>query len=54
MKPLELIEQGRFLGEEFVLWRWMECLSPRTQSVSGRRGLNVLFARQTGLGEAAP
>jgi hypothetical protein len=23
MKPLELIEQGRFLGEEFVLWLWM-------------------------------
>jgi len=22
MKPLELIEQGRFLGEEFVLWLW--------------------------------
>ena len=23
MKPLELIEQGRFLGEEFLLWLWM-------------------------------
>lgn len=22
MKPLELIEQGRFLGEEFVMWLW--------------------------------
>ena len=22
MKPAELIEQGRFLGEEFVLWLW--------------------------------
>lgn len=27
MKPLELIEQGRFLGEEFVLWLWMRGLS---------------------------
>jgi hypothetical protein len=26
MKPLELIEQGRFLGEEFVLWLWMRGL----------------------------
>lgn len=26
MKPLELIEQGRFLGEEFVLWLWMQGL----------------------------
>lgn len=23
MKPMELLEQGRFLGEEFVLWLWM-------------------------------
>lgn len=23
MKPLELMEQGRFLGEEFLLWLWM-------------------------------
>jgi len=22
MKPLELMEQGRFLGEEFILWLW--------------------------------
>jgi len=22
MKPLELLEQGRFLGEEFILWLW--------------------------------
>lgn len=22
MKPMELIEQGRFLGEEFLLWLW--------------------------------
>ncbi len=27
MKPLELIEQGRFLGEEFVLWLWMRGLT---------------------------
>jgi hypothetical protein len=26
MKPLELIEQGRFLGEEFLLWLWMQGL----------------------------
>ena len=26
MKPLELIEQGRFLGEEFLLWLWMRGL----------------------------
>lgn len=24
MKPMELIEQGRFLGEEFLLWLWMQ------------------------------
>jgi recombination associated protein RdgC len=23
MKPMELVEQGRFLGEEFLLWLWM-------------------------------
>lgn len=23
MKPLELIEQGRFLGEEFLIWLWL-------------------------------
>ncbi len=27
MKPLELIEQGRFLGEEFILWLWMRSLT---------------------------
>ncbi len=27
MKPLELIEQGRFLGEEFILWLWMRGLT---------------------------
>ncbi|HJU84268.1 MAG TPA: hypothetical protein VJ600_08655 [Holophagaceae bacterium] len=27
MKPLELIEQGRFLGEEFVLWLWWRGLA---------------------------
>jgi len=27
MKPLELIEQGRFLGEEFILWLWMRGLA---------------------------
>lgn len=27
MKPLELVEQGRFLGEEFLLWLWMRGLS---------------------------
>lgn len=27
MKPLELIEQGRFLGEEFLLWLWMRGLT---------------------------
>jgi recombination associated protein RdgC len=26
VKPLELIEQGRFLGEEFLLWLWMRGL----------------------------
>ena len=26
MKPMELIEQGRFLGEEFLLWLWMRGL----------------------------
>ena len=24
MKPMELVEQGRFLGEEFLLWLWMQ------------------------------
>jgi len=27
MKPMELLEQGRFLGEEFLLWLWMRGLS---------------------------
>lgn len=27
MKPLELVEQGRFLGEEFLLWLWMRGLA---------------------------
>lgn len=26
MKPLELIEQGRFLGEEFLLWLWRQSM----------------------------
>jgi hypothetical protein len=26
-KPMELIEQGRFLGEEFILWLWMRGLT---------------------------
>lgn len=27
MKPLELMEQGRFLGEEFLLWLWMRSMA---------------------------
>ena len=27
MKPLELIEQGRFIGEEFLLWLWQRGLA---------------------------
>jgi recombination associated protein RdgC len=27
MKPLELVEHGRFLGEEFLLWLWMRGLA---------------------------
>jgi recombination associated protein RdgC len=27
MKPMELIEQGRFLGEEFILWLWWRGLA---------------------------
>lgn len=27
VKPMELIEQGRFLGEEFLLWLWMRGLT---------------------------
>lgn len=26
-KPMELMEQGRFLGEEFILWLWMRGLT---------------------------
>ncbi len=33
MKPLELLEQGRFLGEEFILWLWM-----RGQTEGGTSG----------------
>jgi hypothetical protein len=27
VKPLELLEQGRFLGEEFLLWLWMRSMT---------------------------
>ena len=27
MQPMELVEQGRFLGEEFILWLWMRGLT---------------------------
>jgi hypothetical protein len=33
VKPLELMEQGRFLGEEFLLWLWM-----RSMTESGASG----------------
>ncbi len=36
MKPMELIEQGRFLGEEFLLWLWMRGL--KDGGVSGLDG----------------
>lgn len=36
MKPLELIEQGRFLGEEFLLWIWMRGLTEG--GASGQEG----------------
>ncbi len=36
MKPLELLEQGRFLGEEFLLWLWMRGLVE-----GGTSGLDV-------------
>ncbi len=26
MKPQEMLERGRFLGEEFILWLWMRGL----------------------------
>jgi len=36
MKPLELVEQGRFLGEEFLLWLWMRGLTEGgTSSLDG-------------------
>ncbi|MBL0210015.1 MAG: hypothetical protein IPQ13_03735 [Holophagaceae bacterium] len=35
-KPLELIEQGRFLGEEFLLWLWMRGLTEG--GASGQEG----------------
>lgn len=35
-KPMELIEQGRFLGEEFVLWLWMQGL--QDGGASGQEG----------------
>jgi recombination associated protein RdgC len=38
MKPLELIEQGRFLGEEFLLWLWMRGLAEG--GTSGQEGDN--------------
>ena len=36
MKPLELMEHGRFLGEEFMLWLWMRGLADG--GTSGRDG----------------
>jgi hypothetical protein len=27
VKPLELMEQGRFLGEEFLLWLWLRSMT---------------------------
>jgi recombination associated protein RdgC len=36
MKPLEMIEHGRFLGEEFILWLWMRGLAEG--GTSGREG----------------
>jgi recombination associated protein RdgC len=32
MKPMELLEQGRFLGEEFLTWLWMKGLAEGGQS----------------------
>ena len=35
-KPMELLEQGRFLGEEFLLWLWMRGLTEGgTSGLSG-------------------
>jgi hypothetical protein len=36
MKPLELMEHGRFLGEEFLLWLWMRGIADGW--TSGREG----------------
>ncbi len=36
LKPMELIEQGRFLGEEFILWLWMRGLAEG--GASGQEG----------------
>jgi hypothetical protein len=36
MKPLELIEQGRFLGEEFLVWLWWQ--GQAAGGVSGEDG----------------
>jgi len=36
MKPMEVIEQGRFLGEEFLLWLWMRGL--QEGGTSGKDG----------------
>ena len=38
MKPMELIEQGRFLGEEFLLWLWRRGLEE-----GGTSGVDLLF-----------
>ena len=32
MKPLELMEQGRFLGEEFLIWLWQRSMTEGGQS----------------------
>jgi hypothetical protein len=32
MKPIEMIEQGRFLGEEFLVWLWQQGLVNGGQS----------------------
>jgi len=45
-KPLELIEQGRFLGEEFLLWLWMRGLTDGgTSGVAGDQ--SALFLDDT-------
>lgn len=46
MKPMELIENGRFLGEEFLLWLWMRGL--KDGGVSGVEGdLSACFVEDT-------